>query len=328
MFEPIMATPVRTTGPIPVTLDNFVRAETDLYFAKKVAEDGFGKLQHSRTIADVNNQTVVRMNRDTIYSSGVFDLNAAPVTFTLPDVGKRFMSLQAVNQDHYTLDVVYGPGIFTYDRTKADTRYVFFIIRTLANPNDPEDLRAANMAQDAIKVQQTSKGKWEAPTWDSASRDMIRAKLNALGEMGYSGERFGAKKEVNPIAHLIGTAIAWGGNPSYAAVYQGTYPKANDGKTVYRLTVKDVPVDGFWSITVYNSTGFFPKNDLDAYSLNSLTAKPNSDGSFTIQFGGCARNTLNCLPIIAGWNYTVRLYRPRKEIIDGEWKFPEARPVS
>ena len=41
----------------------------------------------------------------------------------------------------------------------------------------------------------------------------------------------------------------------------------------------------------------------------------------------CQKNTANCLPIVSGWNYTVRLYRPRKEIIDGSWKFPEAQPV-
>lgn len=35
----------------------------------------------------------------------------------------------------------------------------------------------------------------------------------------------------------------------------------------------------------------------------------------------------NYLPIMPGWNYTVRLYRPRKELLDGVWKFPEAQPV-
>jgi hypothetical protein len=99
-------------------------------------------------------------------------------------------------------------------------------------------------------------------------------------------------------------------------------------KTVHKLTVKDVPVAGFWSISLYNAKGFFEKNDLNAYSLNNLTAKPNADGSFTVQFGGCQKDTLNCLPIMAGWNYTVRLYRPRKEIIDAIWKFPEAQPAN
>jgi hypothetical protein len=29
-----------------------------------------------------------------------------------------------------------------------------------------------------------------------------------------------------------------------------------------------------------------------------------------------------------GWNYTVRLYRPRAEILNGTWKFPEAQAAS
>src|SRR4026208_1121061 len=35
------------------------------------------------------------------------------------------------------------------------------------------------------------------------------------------------------------------------------------------------------------------------------------------------REDPNCIPIVKGWNYTVRLYRPRPEILDGTWKFPE-----
>ena len=35
----------------------------------------------------------------------------------------------------------------------------------------------------------------------------------------------------------------------------------------------------------------------------------------------------NCLPIMKGWNYTVRLYRPRAEILNGSWTFPEPEPV-
>jgi hypothetical protein len=28
------------------------------------------------------------------------------------------------------------------------------------------------------------------------------------------------------------------------------------------------------------------------------------------------------------WNYTVRLFRPRPEILDGAWRFPEAQAVN
>ena len=104
-------------------------------------------------------------------------------------------------------------------------------------------------------------------------------------------------------------------------------PSKNDGATVYKLSAKDVPVDGFWSISVYNAKRYFEKNPLDSYSVNNVTAKPNPDGSYTIQFGGCTRETPNCLFTPAGWNYNVRQYRPRKEIIDGTWVFPEAQPV-
>jgi len=57
--------------------------------------------------------------------------------------------------------------------------------------------------------------------------------------------------------------------------------------TTHVLTVRDVPVDGFWSISVYNEDGYFQKNALDVYSINSLTAKPSADGAYRIQFGAC-----------------------------------------
>ena len=119
-----------------------------------------------------------------------------------------------------------------------------------------------------------------------------------------------------------------GGNPEEDAIYLNVTPTKNDGTTVYRLNVKDVPVDGFWSISVYDAKGYFQPNQYNAYSLNSITAKKSDDGSIAIQFGGCDGKVPNCLPITNGWNYTVRLYRPRPEIVDGSWKFPEATPVS
>ena len=70
------------------------------------------------------------------------------------------------------------------------------------------------------------------------------------------------------------------------------------------------------------------KNAYDTYSLNSITAKKDADGSVSIQFGGCDGKIPNCLPTVTGWNYAVRMYRPRPEILSGKWKFPEAKPVS
>ena len=88
--------------PGPVTVDNFIRAESDLYFGGILKDSGaIGKFIHRREPAPIDNQTVIRLNRDTLYSSAVFDLDAGPVTITLPDAGKRFMSMQVINEDHY-----------------------------------------------------------------------------------------------------------------------------------------------------------------------------------------------------------------------------------
>ena len=139
---------------------------------------------------------------------------------------------------------------------------------------------------------------------------------------------FGPRGKVDPERHRVGAASGWGGNAEHDALYLTVVPPKHDGKTVYRMTVPpDVPVDAFWSISVYGADGYFHKNDQNAYSINNVTAKKDADGSVTIQFGGCDRSAPNCLPIAAGWNYWVRLYRPRKGVIDGTWKFPEPQPV-
>src|SRR5882672_5152408 len=89
---------VGAADPVPVTVDNFIRAESDLYFSNMVKDGSFCKFTHRREPAAIDNQTVIRLNRDTLYSAAVFDLDAGPVTITLPDAGKRFMSLMVINQ--------------------------------------------------------------------------------------------------------------------------------------------------------------------------------------------------------------------------------------
>jgi hypothetical protein len=259
----------------------------------------------------------------------VFDLDAGPVTVTLPDAGKRYMAVQIIDQDQYVPDVFYAPGTHTLTKENVGTRYVCLAIRTFVNPNDAADIKAVHALQDAIKVEQKAMGTFEAPDWDQESLKGVREALLALAAANGgidSARMFGRRGEVDPVQHLIGTAAGWGGNPPTAALYAGAEPKQNDGKTVYRLTVKDVPVDGFWSVSVYNKGGYFQKNARNAYTVNNVTAKPNADASVTIQFGG-DDSTPNCIPIMPGWNYVVRMYRPRKEILDGTWKFPEAQPV-
>ncbi|HEX2329447.1 MAG TPA: DUF1254 domain-containing protein [Candidatus Angelobacter sp.] len=313
----------------PVTVDNFRRAESDMYFASVIQQaGGIGKFSHNREVMPIDNQTVIRSNRDTLYSGAVFDLDAGPVTITLPDAGQRFMSLVAIDEDQYAITVFYGAGSYTFNRDLITTRYFLAAVRTLVNPADLQDVKAVHALQELIKVDQGGPGRFEVPNWDQTSRKKLHDALLVLGTTIPDLKRmFGGRDEVDPVRHLVGTAMAWGGNPERDAVYLNITPPQNDGKTVHRLTVEDVPVDAFWSISVYNAQGYFEKNSNNAYTLNNLTAEKNQDGSVTVQFGGCDGKSPNCLPITSGWNYIVRLYRPRAEILNGTWEFPEAQPV-
>ena len=201
-------------------------------------------------------------------------------------------------------------------------------VRTFVDPNDPKDLEKVHTLQDAITAEQEGTGTFEFPDWDPVSQKKVRDALLVLaGTIPDTKGMFGPKDKVDPIRHLIGSATGWGGNAPQDAIYLTVVPEKNDGKTVHKLTVEgEVPVDGFWSISVYGADGYFHKNDQDAYTLNNITARKGPDGSVTIQFGGCDGRVANCIPITPGWNYWTRLYRPRAEILNGTWKFPEAQP--
>jgi len=318
------------TSTVSVTADNFTRAETDTYFANIVTQaGGLGKFFHRREIEPIDNQIVIRGNRDTVYSAAVFDLDAGPVTVTLPDAGGRFMSMIVIDEDQYTPAVYYGAGSHTFTRQQIGTRYLMLALRTCVDPNNPADLKTVHAVQEAVKVSQQGTGNFEIPNWDPGSHKKVRDALLVLyGTVPDQNKMFGTKEQVDPIRRLIGSAGGWGGNPDSEAKYLNVNPSRNDGKTVYKLVVgSDVPVDGFWSITVYDADGRFQKNEYDAYSVNNITAKKNDNGSVIIQFGGCDSKTSNCLPTMPGWNYMVRLYRPRPEILNASWKFPEAQLV-
>jgi hypothetical protein len=317
-----------TGNAVPVTADNFNRAEADMYFGKIVKGGGIGSLSHRRELY-LTDSPVVRPNRDTLYSLGVFDFDAGPVTITLPDACNRFISMQVIDEDQYTHAVYYGAGRYTVTREEIGTRYGSLGIRILVDPQDPKDMNQVHALQDAIKVEQKSSGKYEVPNFDPVSQKKVRDALLVLGSTIPDTKRmFGSRSEVDPVRHLIGSAVLWGGLPEKDALYLNMTPNSNDGAAVYKLNVQDVPVDGFWSITVYNAKGFFDLNQYNAYSVNNITAKKNADGSVAVQFGGCDGKIQNCLPTMPGWNYMVRLYRPRAEALNGAWKFPEARLVN
>jgi hypothetical protein len=311
-----------------VDVTNYIRAESDTQLAGYAAKaGGVGKLLHMREPYSVEHQTTIRGNRDTLYSMVVLDLTV-PATIVKPESPHRFQSLLVISQDHYNPVLKHGAGKVALTLDSVGTRYALAILRTFADPNDPKDLAAAHALQDAIRLEQASPGELELPDWDQASLVETRKQLNVLAAaVGEFDGAFGARGRVDPIMHLMGSAAGWGGNPERGAVYISQAVEHNDGKTAYVLTMPEaVPVDAFWSITVYDKDGFFEPNQYDAYSINSVTGERNQDGSTTIHFGGDPKSP-NFLPITDGWNYVVRLYLPSWKVIEGSWTPPAATPA-
>jgi hypothetical protein len=70
---------------VKVNVDNFTRAETHRMFADLQRNaGGVNRFAHNRTPASVDEQPVIRMNRDTLYSFAIVDISAG-ATLTVPD---------------------------------------------------------------------------------------------------------------------------------------------------------------------------------------------------------------------------------------------------
>jgi hypothetical protein len=304
-----------------VNVATFARAESDVAIKKIVDMVGFSTWFHFRAPVPIDQQKVIRMNRDTLYSSVVLDLSV-PAIITMPETKGRYQSLHVISQDHYSYAET-SPGRYEITQEQVGTRYAYIIVRTFYDPDDPA---MTNALQDGLQVEGGGSGPLEIPDWDIDQMMMARDALNTLLKLGATNEgAFGTRDEVDPIKHLLYTAGGWGGMPLKNTFGDLGTVENNDG-TPHVLTAKDVPVRAFWSIIVYDPHGFIPENDLGIYSYNNVTAEPNSDGSISIHLGGDP-DQINYLPIAEGWNYGIRMYEPAKEILDGTWTFPKIVPA-
>jgi hypothetical protein len=312
---------------ILVNVDNFVRAETHRMFADiQAVAGGIGSFRHNRTPARIDEQTVIRLNRDTLYSFAIVDL-ARPARLSLPDADGRYLSAMVVNEDHFVNSVLHEPGEHTLTRDQYESRHVLVGVRILVDPNDPGDVAAVVAVQDRLAIEAGSSEAFVKPDYDVDSLNATRDALLALASGLNNFDRaFGSCDGVDPVRHLIGTAAGWGGLPTFEATYVGVDPKVPPGD--YELVFKDVPVEAFWSVSVYNARGFFEPNARDLYSVNSVTGDRNDDGSTTVRFVASADGDVPPNAIVApeGWNYLIRLYRPRAAIIDGGWTPPPLTP--
>jgi hypothetical protein len=313
-------------APVAVTPETYIRAESDRSFGNiQALAGGVNRFYNIRQPTPLDGQTVIRMNRDTLYSAAIVDTSKG-ATIALPEVPKgRFISALVIDNDHYAPAVFYEAGTH---KIPSDTKYALVAVRIqLFDPKDPEEIALVNALQDQLKIEAGSADPFVAPAWDQASLKALTAQYNKEGASYPSWKgMMGPRGTVNEGTRHIAAAAAWGLNPEKDATYLN-YGGPHDPGKCYRATYKVPENNAFWSITVYGDDGFMkPGNSI----VNSPNAKLNDDGTFTVFFGSreLCGDKPNRLDVTPGWNFLMRIYRPGASVLDGSYVLPAAQPAS
>jgi hypothetical protein len=309
-------------GGVPVTRDNYTRAESDrTFFNISQLAGGVNRFYHYRTVTPIDNQSVVRMNKDTLYSGAVVDTSKG-ATLVVPQVpAGRYFSVLLIDNDHYSPAVIYTPGTH---KLPQDTKYLFLAVRIqLLRPDDPADIALVNRLQDQFVITATSADPFAKPEWDqkalAALTDQYNREFAKFAQ--YPDGSMAPRGQADESLRHLAAAGAWGLFPTRDAVYINY----NGGQGPQRCYCATYPVPenkAFWSITVYGEDGYMKSpNSI----LNGLNAKMNADGTVTARFGSQAMcgDVPNRLDTSAGWNFLMRVYRPGESVVNRSYKLPD-----
>ncbi|MDF1701845.1 MAG: DUF1214 domain-containing protein [Planctomycetota bacterium] len=314
-----------------VTPETYPTHETSRQLLMGQEKVGVNTLVHRRALTPTNSQPVVRMNRDTYYSMATVDVSKG-ATITMPELPEgKYMSVQPVTEDHRIQAMRYGSGRFELS-THAGT-HLYIIVR-LDSTFSPEE---AKQIQDQMKLEANSNARFAATPVNKESftrvEDELKAKMPALAKSDgiyalrgmFTDPRDDSNKFHTEDKYQIGAAMGWGGAQWVDNIYEisPTYP----ADKCYQVTFEDPKNGAFWSVTAYDKAGFM-FNDLA--SLNSNTATPNADGSFTVSFG-CgtdAPNNIATANPTGAFNLAFRHYRPSKKVREEGYRLlPLVKPA-
>ena len=163
---------------IKVTPETYIRAESDRSFHNILAiAGGVNRFHHIRKPTLLDQQTIIRMNRDTLYSGAVIDTSKG-ASITLPKVpAGRFISAQVVDNDHYCPAVFYEPG---NQPLPNDTKYVLLIVRIqLFDANDLAEVALVNALQDELVIEAGGADPMPPLQWEPESLKALTAEYDA-----------------------------------------------------------------------------------------------------------------------------------------------------
>ena len=295
-----------TSTPTIVTQDNFPQAYTSMRFGAIIQKAGgmntFLEMPTPSSIPE--EQFVVRMNRDTFYSSAVIDMSSGEVYVTIPETD-QYVTTQIVDENHETQLMIYGSG---RHKLIAKTDHAFVIVRAL------EDAARRNLV-----IEAGSANPYVVKEYEMESFHAVDKAGNLDFSDGYDQSKAFSNKESGQTAYMnyVGAAGGWGGAMVEDNIYQTSSYFDADG--CYEMTFVDPKDTYFWSATVYNADGRM-FNDVANISSEMNPVK-NTDGTYTVRFG--CEGQPNNIPIVEGnktgkFNVLIRHYGPSKEVSAGK----------
>ncbi len=312
-----------------VTRDNYVEAEVDLSFANIYQTAGANHFRHDRNLIALDAQPAVTMNRDTVYSFGIFYVPQGTIISLPKSKDDRYQSAMILQSDHYIDQVFYGAG---EHEIKSQTEFAAIVIRTQVDASDPDDIKYVNSLQDQINVTYpagTQVKTYQPRQWNMAQVDALRAEYQSkAAKLANFNETSGAHGTLDPEKQKMGVAVALGLLPPQDAMY--LYRDYGLSKDIcYRATYAKPGFDqpGFFSFTMYGADKYLHEG---VSNLNDRTLKYNPDGTFTLYFGSeqvCGQVDNRLDTPSDNWYLGMRVYRPQADVVSGEYTLPTPTPV-
>lgn len=307
----------------------YINAESRAFMADFLGRSGLNKFFHFTGLTKAADHWVVSPNNDTIYSLAVVNTRNG-FTLELPDVGDRFISTQIITEDHMTPFYLYGGGAREFSADDFETDFVVIGIR-MGTDGTPEDVKkVTGELQPQYRIVGAATAD-DLKGFDKATLEKVRAAL--LVAYSKLPNSFGAmKKRVGDVDDweyfTYVTAGAWGLSADENAMYAAGGPADAKGGVCYTATFPKVPVEAFFSITMYGPEKYL-MTDKDNIVSSNQGVVTNDDGSFEVAFGSekCRKLAPNFAAAPEdGWSFLMRAYRPDVDAFKA-YRMPELKRV-
>jgi hypothetical protein len=305
---------------VVVTMENFIHADSTRAYLKELAhtDNKVNVVRPNREFANTDNQDVIRMNSDTLYSRIILDVKGG-ATVTTEDY-EGYQSIAILDNNHSQIMALTGAGTLEVDETMlTEGQHAYIIIRTglLRELSDEEMMEKAHEAQDNISITYNSSEAFvPSVDYDLSTIDAVKYQIfedYAKNPRPVIKTGFGTMQERDESAARVVVAIGWGGLAGKQAVYSSFTATGEKKQLIIDKPNLNFDEKAFFSFTVYNENGWIATQK---YAINSDDMEVNEDGTYTITFLASGEPVLDrdknivITPRGKMWTGVLRAYHP------------------